>query len=91
MNFNYAVLAQRANASLTPGAANNSEFREIFRERFGPRDVSDEFLAFSGFAYHLLFVYHKAEAIVEERDLVKIVHRFHELSPVSPQIYQQLC
>ena len=85
MNFNYAVLAQRANASLTPGAANNSEFREIFRERFGPRDVSDEFLAFSGFAYH------RAEAIVEERDLVKIVHRFHELSPVSPQIYQQLC
>ena len=83
MNFDDSVLTERANASLPARASDDSKFGEIFGQWIGTSGISEKLLALAG------FVDHRGEAIFEERNLSKIIHRFHELSPVSPQIYQQ--
>ncbi len=80
MNLNDSILTQGADAPFSPGTSDHPEFWEIIGERF----VAEKLLALSWLADH------SREAIFKEGDLLKIVHRFHELSPVSPQIYQQL-
>jgi len=80
VNLDNSILAKGADASLAPSTSNNSKLREVIGEGLG----AQKFLALGWLADH------SREAIFKEGDLLKIVHRFHELSPVSPQIYQQL-
>jgi len=90
MNFDDSILAKRADAPFATRASDDTEFGEIFGKGVRAGGISKKFLAFLSFGYQLRFGYHTGEAIFEERNLLKIIHRFQELSPVSPQIYQQV-
>ena len=79
MNFDYPILPGGADAPLSAGRTDHSELGEIVRKWLAALKL----LALTGIWCH------GRQAIAKERLLLEIFHRFHELSPVSPQFYQQ--
>lgn len=84
MNLDDAILAERADTPLAPCAADNAKLGQIIGESF----TAEKFLTLLAIV-GACCITHSGEAIFEERYLKKVFHRFQELSPASPQIYQQ--
>ncbi len=85
MNLDNSILTERADAALATRAANDSKFRKVIWQWLG----SQEFLALFRIAA-LGVTEHVREIIFEEGDLLKVLHRLHQLTPFPPPFLKKI-